>query len=65
MSALLLQMQHDSKHFNRLERAVSDALRYLGFQVIDKAKPGPAPGFAPFFCGATAVEWSRDHARRK
>lgn len=46
IARLLLQMQHDSKHYNRLERAVSDALRYLGFQVIDKAKPGEPEGIA-------------------
>jgi hypothetical protein len=46
IARLLLQMQHDSKHYKRLEVAVSDALRYLGFHVVDKAKPGEPEGVA-------------------
>ena len=46
IAKLLLQMQHDSKHYKRLEVAVSTALRYLGFQVLDKAQPGEPEGIA-------------------
>jgi hypothetical protein len=37
IATLLLRMQHESKNFRLLEAVVSDALRYLGFQVVDKA----------------------------
>ncbi|MEA3187112.1 MAG: hypothetical protein QOD99_942, partial [Chthoniobacter sp.] len=43
---LLLQTQHDSGNSKRLEAVISDALRYLGFQVRDLAKPGEPEGIA-------------------
>ncbi len=46
IARLLLQMQHDSSKFKRLEVCVSDALRYLGFEVKDMAKPGEPEGVA-------------------
>jgi hypothetical protein len=46
IARLLLQMQHDSSKFKRLEACVSDALRYLGFEVKDMAKPGEPEGVA-------------------
>jgi len=43
---LLLQTQHDSARSKHLEAVVSDALRYLGFQVKDLAKSGEPEGIA-------------------
>lgn len=43
---LLLQTQHDSARSRHLEAVVSDALRYLGFQVKDLAKSGEPEGIA-------------------
>lgn len=46
IAKILLQTQHDSSNSKRMEAAVSDALRYLGFQVKDLAKPGEPEGIA-------------------
>jgi hypothetical protein len=46
IAKLLLQTEHDSSNSKRLEAVVSDALRYLGFQVKDLAKPGEPEGIA-------------------
>jgi hypothetical protein len=46
IAKLLLQTQHQSEHSKRLELVVSDALRYLGFQVRDLGKPGEPEGVA-------------------
>jgi hypothetical protein len=46
IAKILLQTQHDSGNSKRMEAAVSDALRYLGFQVRDLAKPGEPEGIA-------------------
>jgi len=46
IAKLLLQMQNDSVNSKRLELVLSDALRYLGFQVKDLAKPGEPEGIA-------------------
>lgn len=46
IAKLLLQTQHDSENSKRMETVVSDALRYLGFQVRDLAKPGEPEGIA-------------------
>lgn len=46
IARLLLSTQHDSGNSKLLETAVSDALRYLGFQVLDLAKPGEPEGIA-------------------
>jgi hypothetical protein len=46
IARLLLQTQHDSSTYKKLEACVSDALRYLGFQVEDLAKSGEPEGIA-------------------
>ena len=46
IAKLLLQMQNDSSNSKRLEAVLSDALRYLGYQVVDLAKPGEPEGIA-------------------
>jgi hypothetical protein len=46
IAKLLLETQHDSDTHKRLEAAVSDALRYLGFHVRDLAKSGEPEGIA-------------------
>lgn len=49
IAKLLLQMQNDSGNSKRLEVVLSDALRYLGFEVRDLAKPGEPEGIASAF----------------
>jgi len=49
IAKLLLQMQNDSINSKHLEAVLSDALRYLGFQVHDLAKPGEPEGVASAF----------------
>ncbi len=46
IAKLLVQMQHDSKNYKKLESVVSDALRYLGFAVEDLAQSGEPEGIA-------------------
>jgi hypothetical protein len=46
IAKLLLQTEHDSSNSKRLEAVVSDALRYIGFQVRDLAKSGEPEGIA-------------------
>jgi hypothetical protein len=46
IAKLLIQMQNDSANSKRLEVVLSDALRYLGFEVKDLAKPGEPEGIA-------------------
>jgi hypothetical protein len=46
IAKLLLQTQHDSSNSKRMEAVLSDALRYLGFQVRDLGKPGEPEGIA-------------------
>jgi hypothetical protein len=46
IAKLLLQTQHDSANSKLLEAVLSDALRYLGFQVRDLAKSGQPEGIA-------------------
>jgi hypothetical protein len=46
LAKLLLGTQHQSDNSKLLERALSDALRYLGFHVTDLAKPGEPEGLA-------------------
>ena len=45
IAKLLLQTQHDAD-YRKLETVLSDALRYLGYQVMDLAKPGQPEGIA-------------------
>ncbi|EAQ1498907.1 ATP-binding protein [Salmonella enterica] len=49
IAKLLLQMQNDSANSKHLEAVLSDALRYLGFQVQDLAKSGEPEGVASAF----------------
>ena len=49
IAKLLLQMQNDSSNSKHLETVLSDALRYLGFQVQDLAKSGEPEGVASAF----------------
>jgi hypothetical protein len=53
IAKLLLQTQHDSENSKRLEAVLSDALRYLGFQVRDLAKPGEPEGIASAYATPT------------
>lgn len=46
IAKLLLQTQNDSTNSGYLEAVLSDALRYLGFEVQDLAKPGEPEGIA-------------------
>lgn len=46
IAKLLLKMQHNSSNSRLLETVLSDALRYLGYQVRDLAKPGEPEGIA-------------------
>ena len=46
IAKLLRQVQHDSENSERFETVLSDALRYLGFEVKDMAKPGEPEGVA-------------------
>jgi hypothetical protein len=46
IARLLLQTEHDSSNSKRLEAVVSDALRYIGFQVRDLGQPGEPEGIA-------------------
>jgi hypothetical protein len=57
---LLLQMQHDSGNSRRLEVVVSDALRYLGFQVKDLGQSGEPEGIASAFSTPTKSTPTRD-----
>lgn len=49
IAQLLLQTQHDSKNWKYLEAVLSDALRYIGFDVQDLAKSGEPEGIARAF----------------
>lgn len=53
IARLLLQTQHESDHSKRLEAVVSDALRYLGFDVRDLAQSGEPEGIASAFPAPT------------
>lgn len=46
IAKLLRQVQHDSENSKKFETVLSDALRYLGFEVKDMAKPGEPEGVA-------------------
>jgi hypothetical protein len=49
IAKLLLQTQNDSAQSRRLEAAVTDGIRYLGFEVQPLAKPGEPEGIARAF----------------
>lgn len=61
IAKLLLQMQHDSANSKLLEAVLSDALRYLGFQVRDLAKPGEPEGIASAYPYPTKATPSADN----
>ncbi|MHB1735145.1 MAG: ATP-binding protein [Acidithiobacillus sp.] len=60
IAKILLQTQHDSGNSKRMETAVSDALRYLGFQVRDLAKPGEPEGIASAYPTPTETDPTDD-----
>ena len=49
IATLLREFQHDSANSKRMEAAVSDALRYLGFHVADIATSGNPEGVGSAF----------------
>lgn len=49
IAKLLLQTQNDSSESRRLEAAVTDGIRYLGFEVEPLGKPGDPEGIARAF----------------
>lgn len=53
IAKLLMQTQHDSSNSRRFETVLSDALKYLGFQVKDLAKSGEPEGIASAFTTPT------------
>jgi hypothetical protein len=53
IAKILLQTQHESDHSKRMEAAVSDALRHLGFDVQDLAKSGQPEGIASAYPAPT------------
>ena len=55
IARLLSETQHDSANSRRMEAAVSDALRHLGFDVSDLAKPGQPEGIARAYPSPTGV----------
>ena len=61
IAKLLLQTQHDSKNNKRLEAALSDALRYLGFEVKDLATSGEPEGIASAYPIPTQSDPTQDN----
>jgi hypothetical protein len=61
IAKLLLQTEHDSANSKRLETVVSDALRYLGFQVKDLAKSGEPEGIASAYAMPTLQNPTATH----
>ena len=61
IARLLLQMQNDSSNSNRLEAVLSDALRYLGFQVKDLAQSGEPEGIASAYPTPTRSVATKDN----
>lgn len=49
IARLLKETQHDSSNSDRFERVVSDAFRYLDFDVQDLGQPGEPEGIAKAF----------------
>lgn len=60
IAKLLLQTQHDSSNSKRMEAVLSDALRYIGFQVRDLGKPGDPEGIASAYAYPTLTNPTRD-----
>ncbi len=61
IARLLLQTQHQSDFSKRLEAVVSDALRYLGFDVRDLAQSGEPEGIASAFPSPTQGDPTDDN----
>ena len=61
IARLLLQMQNDSSNSKRLEAVLSDALRYLGFQVKDLAQSGEPEGIASAYPTPTRSVATKDN----
>ena len=60
IARLLLQTQHDSANSRHFEMVVSDALRYLGFQVKELGKSGEPEGIASAYPMPTSTRPTRD-----
>jgi hypothetical protein len=61
IAKLLLQTQHVSEQSKRLEAVLSDALRYLGFEVRDLATSGQPEGIASAYPMPTGVAPTDEH----
>ncbi len=62
IAKLLLQTQHDSDNSKRFELVLSDALRYLGFDVKDLAKSGEPEGIASAFPMPTRIKPTQENS---
>lgn len=60
IAKLLLQMQHDSTSYKKLEAVVSDALGYLGYAIEDLANAGEPEGVARAYPTPTVASPSDD-----
>ena len=56
IAQLLRRTQHDSRNWRRLEAAVSDAIRYLDFDVLDLGASGEPEGIAKAYTTPTSAE---------
>ena len=63
IAQLLKDTQHDSRNSKRLETVVSDALRYLDFDVQDLGQPGEPEGIARAFPTPTASQPTAENPR--
>ena len=63
IARLLRDNQHDSRNSRRLEAAVSDALRYLDFDVRDLGQSGEPEGIAKAFATPTASRPTEENPR--
>ena len=63
IARLLQKTQHDSGNSRRLEAAVSDALRYLDFDVQDLGQPGEPEGIAKAFTIPTLGKPTADNLK--
>lgn len=63
IARLLRKMQHDSRNSKRLEAAVSDALRYLDFDVRDLGGSGEPEGIARAFPTPTTIKPTAEDPR--
>ena len=63
IARLLKEAQHDSENSKRLEAAVSDALRYLDFDVRDLGQSGEPEGIAKAFATPTDIKPTAENPR--